>query len=108
MIQGLADFSAAIANLVANAASLVGAVRIGPNRHITGLHWRNDTIMTVDQALPVQDNYSVILAAGSLVAGRRGPRDLRLRSFGGTLADGVRQHDGRAAGARPHGLPRVD
>ena len=75
MIQGLADFSAAIANLVANASSLVGAVRIGPNRHITGLHWRNDTIMTVDQALPVQDNYSVILASGSLVAGRRGPRD---------------------------------
>ncbi len=75
MIQGLADFSAAIANLVANAASLVGAVRIGPNRHITGLHWRNDTIMTVDQALPAQDSYSVILASGSLVAGRSGPRD---------------------------------
>lgn len=75
MIQGLADFSAAVANLVASAAPLVSAVRIGPNRHVTGLHWRNDTIMTVDQALPAQDSYSVILASGSLVAGRSGPRD---------------------------------
>lgn len=75
MIQGLADFSAAIANLVANTASLVSAVRIGPNRHVTGLHWRNDTIMTVDQALPAQESYSVILASGALVASRNGPRD---------------------------------
>jgi S1-C subfamily serine protease len=75
MIQGLADFSAAIANLVANAAPLVSAVRVGPNRHVTGLHWRNDTIMTVDQALPAQESYSVILASGALVASRNGPRD---------------------------------
>lgn len=75
MIQGLPDFSNAMANLVASAAPLVTAIRVGPNRHITGIHWRSDTIVTVDQALPAQDGYSVILSSGTMMAARAAPRD---------------------------------
>lgn len=75
MIQGLADFSNAVTGLVAGGAALVAAIRIGPNRHITGLHWSSDTIVTADQSLPAQDSYSLILASGTMVAARPGPRD---------------------------------
>ena len=75
MIQGLADFSNAVAGLVAGGAALVAAIRIGPNRHITGLHWSTDTIITADQSLPAQNSYSLILGSGAVVAARPGPRD---------------------------------
>ena len=75
MIQGLADFSAALSGLAASLATLVAAVRVGPNRHVTGIHWHNDTIITVDQSLPVQDSYSLILGNGTMLAARPGPRD---------------------------------
>jgi len=75
MIQGLADFSNAVAGLVAGNATLVAAIRIGPNRHISGLHWSTDTIVTADQSLPAQDSYSLILGSGAVVAARPGPRD---------------------------------
>jgi S1-C subfamily serine protease len=75
MIQGLADFSAALAGLVAGAASLVVAIRTGQNRHITGVHWRSDTIVTTDQDLPARDGYDVIFATGVMVGARPGPRD---------------------------------
>lgn len=75
MIQGLTDFSDTIAALVAGAAPLVVAIRVGPDRHISGIHWRDDTIVTVDQALPAQESYSLILSSGTMVAARPGPRD---------------------------------
>ncbi len=74
-MQGLADFSNAIAGLVAAAAPLVTAIRVGPNRHVSGIHLRTDTIVTADQSLPVQDSYSLILSTGAMVAARPGPRD---------------------------------
>lgn len=74
MIQGLADFSNALAGLVAGAAPLVTAIRVGPNRHVSGIHVRTDTIVTADQSLPVQDSYSLILSTGAMVAARPGPR----------------------------------
>lgn len=74
-MQGLADFSNAIAGLVAAAAPLATAIRVGPNRHVSGIHLRTDTIVTADQSLPVQDSYSLILSTGAMVAARPGPRD---------------------------------
>lgn len=74
-MQGLADLSNAIAGLVASAAPLVTAIRVGPNRHVSGIHLRTDAIVTADQSLPVQDSYSLILSTGAMVAARPGPRD---------------------------------
>ena len=70
-----AAFSASIARLVTATAPLLSSIRVGPNRHVPGLLVWNDTIVTADQALPVQELYSVVLPTGGLVAARPGPRD---------------------------------
>src|SRR4051812_25686914 len=75
MDTAFATFSASIARLVVTTAPLLSAIRTGPNRHVTGLLVWNDTIVTTDQALPVQDRYTVVLPTGGLVAARPGPRD---------------------------------
>jgi S1-C subfamily serine protease len=81
MSDALAVFSASISRLVAAVAPLLAAIRIGPNRHVTGLLCSGDKIVTTDQALPLLDSYTVVLPNRSLVAASPGPRDT-----GGNLA----------------------
>ena len=71
----LAAFSASLTQLVTSVAPLVCAIRIGPNRHITGLVCQGEVIVTADQALPTLDTYTVVLTNRLLVAARPGPRD---------------------------------
>ncbi|HEY0184484.1 MAG TPA: S1C family serine protease [Rhodopila sp.] len=75
MMPALATFSASISQLVASAAPLLSAIRIGPNRHITGLICQSDTIATIDQALPALDSYTVVLSNRILIEAHPGPRD---------------------------------
>jgi S1-C subfamily serine protease len=75
MTQALAAFSASVSGLVAAAAPLVSAIRVGPNRHITGLICQGDRIVTTDQALPILESYTVVLSNRLLIAARPGPRD---------------------------------
>jgi len=69
-----AAFSDAIARLVAATAPCLAAIRTGTNRHVTGLLWQ-DKVITTDQALPVQDRYTIVLPRGKLAAARPGPRN---------------------------------
>jgi S1-C subfamily serine protease len=75
MTQTLPALSASITQLVTSAAPLLGAIRIGPNRHITGLVCQGDMIVTVDQGLPPLESYTVVLSNRLLIAARPGPRD---------------------------------
>jgi S1-C subfamily serine protease len=75
MTQDIVAFSASISQLAASAAPLLGAIRVGPNRHVTGLICQGDTILTTDQALPALDSYTVVLSNRLLIAARPGPRD---------------------------------
>jgi S1-C subfamily serine protease len=75
MTQALAAFSASISQVVVAGAPLLSAIRVGANRHITGLVCQGDTIVTVDQALPALDSYTVVLSNRVLIAARPGPRD---------------------------------
>jgi S1-C subfamily serine protease len=75
MSQALAAFSASISRLVASAAPLLTAIRVGPNRHITGLICQGDMIVTTDQALPMLDSYTIVLSNRVLIAARPGSRD---------------------------------
>jgi S1-C subfamily serine protease len=75
MTPPLAVFSDAIARLVASAAPMLAAIRIGPNRHLTGLLRGNGTIVTTDQALPALDSFTVVLSNRALSCARQGPRD---------------------------------
>jgi len=71
----LAQFSDALAAFAAAAAALVTAIRVGPNRVITGIVWRADMVVTSDQALPALDSYSLGMAGGMLVPARVARRD---------------------------------
>jgi serine protease DegQ len=75
MIQGLAAFSASISRLAASAAPLLSAIRVGPNRHVTGLICQGDRILTTDQALPALDSYTVVLSNRLLIPAHPGSRD---------------------------------
>ena len=61
--------------LVAAAAPALTAIRIGQNRHVTGFLWRNDLVVTSDQALPAASGYTIVLSSGALISARPGPRD---------------------------------
>jgi S1-C subfamily serine protease len=75
MSQALAAFSTSVSRLAATAAPLLSAIRVGPNRHVTGLICQGDMIVTTDQALPILDSYTVVLSNRLLIAARPGPRD---------------------------------
>lgn len=74
-LQLLAQLSDGLAAQVAAAAPLVTAIRIGPNRHIAGIIWRADTVVTSDQALPALETYSLAMTAGALLPARAARRD---------------------------------
>ncbi|HVC58822.1 MAG TPA: PDZ domain-containing protein [Acetobacteraceae bacterium] len=73
--QLLAQLSDGLAAQVAAAASWVTAIRVGGNRHIAGIVWRSDVVVTSDQALPAQDSYSLAVSAGTLLPARAARRD---------------------------------
>jgi S1-C subfamily serine protease len=64
----LTELSDAIAAQVALAAPMLAAIRIGPNRHISGILWQQNLVITSDQALPAQDSYTLVLPGGVLTA----------------------------------------
>jgi S1-C subfamily serine protease len=71
----LATFSQSIAQLVADTAGILSAIRVAPNRHVTGLVCEGVVIVTIDQELPALDTYTVVLSHGHMAAARPGPRD---------------------------------
>ncbi len=73
--QLLPQLSDALASQVATAAQWVTAIRIGGNRHIAGIVWRADVVVTSDQALPAQDSYSLSGSDGTLLPARAARRD---------------------------------
>jgi S1-C subfamily serine protease len=75
MSQLLSQLSESIALLVANAAPILVAIRIGENRHVTGFLWRNDLLVTADQALPAASTYTIVLSTGGMISAQPGPRD---------------------------------
>ena len=74
-MSALLQLSDAIVAATGRAAPVLTAIRVGPNRHISGFIWSGNLIVTSDQALPAQDSYSVVLASGALAPARPGPRD---------------------------------
>jgi S1-C subfamily serine protease len=75
MTQLLSQVSESVSMLVAAAAPLMTAVRVGQNRQVTGFLWRDDLVVTTDQALPAAASYTIVLSSGALISARPGPRD---------------------------------
>ncbi len=55
----LASLSDAVTARVADAAPLVVCIRVGEQRHLSGIAWRGDLVVSSDQALPKADGYRV-------------------------------------------------
>jgi S1-C subfamily serine protease len=75
MTLPLAALSDAIARIAGAEAPLLTAIRIAPNKHVTGLLCPEATIMTTDQFLPALQSYTVVLPDRSLAPARPGPRN---------------------------------
>lgn len=74
MTEPLAALSASISQLVASATPLLSAIRIAPDRHVTGLVCQGGTVVTINQALPALDNYTIVLSNRLLLTAHPGPR----------------------------------
>ncbi len=75
LTNALAALSDAIAAQVAAAAPLLAAIRVGPNRHVSGIVWQRDLVITSDQALPALDSFTLVLSGGVLTAARPARRN---------------------------------
>src|SRR5690348_2616714 len=73
--DALTHLSDALATRVAAAAPLVAAIRVGPNRHISGIVWQPDLVITSDQLLPPHEVCTVVLPGGTLTAAHPARRD---------------------------------
>jgi S1-C subfamily serine protease len=71
----LADLSDSVIRLVSAAAPLLTAIRVAPNRHVTGLLCPGGLIVTANQALPARETYTVVLPDRTLAPAHPGPRD---------------------------------
>jgi S1-C subfamily serine protease len=75
MTFAFADLSDSVIRVVDGAAPLLTAIRVAPNRHVTGLLCPGGRIVTTDQALPALETYTAVLANKSLALAQPGQRD---------------------------------
>src|SRR5258707_3691663 len=63
----LAQFSSALTARAELAKNAVVAIRLAHGRHITGMVWRSDIVVTSDQSLPRNDDFELVTAGGSVI-----------------------------------------
>jgi S1-C subfamily serine protease len=71
----LAQFSLALTARAELAKSAVVAIRLAHGRHVTGMVWRSDVVVTSEQSLPRNDDFELVAAGGSVIAARIAGRD---------------------------------
>jgi len=71
----LAQFSSALTARAELAKNAVVAIRLAHGRHITGMVWRSDIVVTSEQSLPRNDDFEVVAAGGPVIAVRIAGRD---------------------------------
>jgi S1-C subfamily serine protease len=71
----LAQLSSAISARAEAARSAVVAIRIGEERHLTGMVWQSDVVVVSEQALPRKDEFELVAPGGSTLTAKVGGRD---------------------------------
>src|SRR5262245_22306242 len=71
----LVQLSQALAAHSTEAARIVAAVRISSHRHITGVLWSPNAIVTSEQSLPTRQEFDAVLPGGESVAVKLAGRD---------------------------------
>jgi len=71
----LSQFSNALVARAEAARNAVAAVRLGQNRHVTGMVWQTGVVVASEQALPRRDDFELVAPGGSIVAAKIAGRD---------------------------------
>jgi S1-C subfamily serine protease len=71
----LVQFSSALTARAELAKNAVVAIRLAHGRHITGMVWRSDIVVTSEQSLPRNDDFELVAPGGSVIAARIAGRD---------------------------------
>src|SRR5258705_11384342 len=71
----LVQFSNALATRAELAKNAVVAIRLAHGRHITGMVWRSDIVVTYEQSLSRNDDFELVAAGGSVITARIAGRD---------------------------------
>jgi S1-C subfamily serine protease len=71
----LTQFSNALTARAEAAKNAVVAIRLGHERHITGMAWRSDIVVASEQSLPRKDDFELVAAGGSVLTAKLAGRD---------------------------------
>src|SRR5258705_2215194 len=71
----LAQFSSALTARAELAKNAVVAIRLAHGRHITGMVWRSDIVVTYEQSLSRNDDFELVAEGGSVITARIAGRD---------------------------------
>ena len=71
----LAQFSNILATRVEATKHAIVAIRLAHERHVTGMVWQSDVIVTSEQSLPKRDEFEVVAAGGSVLSAKTAGRD---------------------------------
>ncbi len=71
----LGQFSDALAALTQAARDGVVAIRLGHERHVTGMLWQSGVVVASEQALPRKDDFELVTPGGAIVSARMAGRD---------------------------------
>jgi S1-C subfamily serine protease len=71
----LSQFSEALAARAQAARDGVVAIRLGHERHVTGMLWQSGVVVGSEQALPRKDDFELVAPSGAIVSARMAGRD---------------------------------
>ncbi|MGB8236273.1 MAG: S1C family serine protease [Pseudolabrys sp.] len=71
----LAQFSSALVERSVAANSAIAAIRLREGRHMTGMLWRPDAVITSEQSLPEREEFELLTADGSAIKAKMAGRD---------------------------------
>src|SRR6516164_2319198 len=73
--EALSQLSGALVARTEAAKTAVVAIRLGHERHITGLVWRSGVVVASEQSLPRKDEFELFGSNGSLLPAKVAGRD---------------------------------
>ncbi|WP_298258520.1 S1C family serine protease [Bradyrhizobium sp.] len=73
--DALTELSAAISARAGIAKNAVAAVRLGEDRHLTGMIWQADVVVVSEQSLPRKDEFELVVPGGSTLTAKLAGRD---------------------------------
>ena len=73
--DALTELSVAISARAEVAKNAVAAIRLGEDRHLTGMIWQPDVVVVSEQALPRKDEFELVVPGGSSITAKLAGRD---------------------------------